>query len=79
MPIPISTRHQSVAVVHNGIIENHFALREMLNSQGKHFYSDTDTEVIAQLISHFYEGELLPAVQKALSHAPRILGNRPHP
>lgn len=58
---------ESIAVVHNGIIENHFALREMLQSKGKTFYSDTDTEVIAQLISHFYEGELLPAVQKALS------------
>lgn len=58
---------ESVAVVHNGIIENHFALREMLQATGKKFYSDTDTEVVAQLISHFYEGELLPAVQKALS------------
>ena len=58
---------ESIAVVHNGIIENHFALREMLQSKGKKFYSDTDSEVIAQLISHFYQGELLPAVQKALS------------
>lgn len=58
---------QSIAVVHNGIIENHFALREMLQAKGMKFYSDTDTEVIAQLISHFYKGELLPAVQKALS------------
>ena len=58
---------ESIAVVHNGIIENHFALREMLQAAGKKFYSDTDTEVIAQLISHFYEGEFLPAVQKALS------------
>ncbi len=58
---------ESVAVVHNGIIENHFALREMLEATGKKFYSDTDTEVVAQLISHFYEGELLSAVQKALS------------
>ncbi len=64
---PHVDQSESVAVVHNGIIENHFALREMLQSKGIKFYSDTDTEVIAQLISHFYDGELLPAVQKALS------------
>jgi glutamine---fructose-6-phosphate transaminase (isomerizing) len=58
---------ESIAVVHNGIIENHFALRTMLEAAGKTFYSDTDTEVIAQLVSYFYAGELLPAVQKALS------------
>jgi len=57
---------QSIAVVHNGIIENHATLRAMLQSKGRTFYSDTDTEVIAQLVSHFYEGQLLPAVQKAL-------------
>ncbi len=58
---------ESIAVVHNGIIENHFALRDMLQAKGKKFYSDTDTEVIAQLISYFYEGEILPAIQKALA------------
>ena len=58
---------ESIAVVHNGIIENHFALREMLQAKGKKFYSDTDTEVIAQLVSYFYEGEILPAIQKALA------------
>jgi glucosamine--fructose-6-phosphate aminotransferase (isomerizing) len=57
---------ETVAVVHNGIIENHFALREMLKAAGKTFYSDTDSEVIAQLIAYFYEGEILLAVQKAL-------------
>jgi glucosamine--fructose-6-phosphate aminotransferase (isomerizing) len=59
---------ESVAVVHNGIVENYLELRQMLQAKGKKFYSDTDTEVIAQLISHFYEGELLSAVQKALTH-----------
>lgn len=58
---------QSVAVVHNGIIENHNSLREMLSAHGRRFYSDTDTEIIAQLIAHFYEGDLLPAVQRALA------------
>jgi glucosamine--fructose-6-phosphate aminotransferase (isomerizing) len=63
---PHFDEQQTVAVVHNGIIENHFALREMLQAKGKTFYSDTDTEVIAQLIAYYYEGEILPAVQKAL-------------
>ncbi len=56
----------SIALVHNGILENHIALREMLKKKGFVFQSDTDTEVIAQLISDFYEGDLLLAVQKAL-------------
>lgn len=64
---PHFDENQSVAVVHNGIIENHSALRKMLLDKGVKFHTGTDTEVIAQLIAHFYEGELLPAVQKALT------------
>lgn len=56
-----------VAVVHNGIIENHRVLREMLETQGVIFKSQTDTEVIAQLIAHYYQGDLAAATQKALS------------
>ncbi|MBS0652855.1 MAG: glutamine--fructose-6-phosphate transaminase (isomerizing) [Verrucomicrobia bacterium] len=63
---PHFDQQQAIAVVHNGIIENHFALREMLQTEGKQFYSDTDTEVIAQLVSHYYTGDLLSAVQQAL-------------
>lgn len=56
-----------IAVVHNGIIENHMALRAMLKKEGVSFYSETDSEVIAKLIGYFYEGDLLAATQKALS------------
>jgi glucosamine--fructose-6-phosphate aminotransferase (isomerizing) len=55
-----------IAVVHNGIIENHASLREMLLEKGVHFRSETDSEVIAQLIAHFYQGNLVEAVQKTL-------------
>jgi glucosamine--fructose-6-phosphate aminotransferase (isomerizing) len=64
---PHLDQSESIAVVHNGIIENHAALRAMLKEKGFSFKSDTDTEVIAQLISHFYEGDLLASVQKTLA------------
>jgi glucosamine--fructose-6-phosphate aminotransferase (isomerizing) len=54
-----------IGLVHNGIIENHEALRTMLEGQGYSFESQTDTEVIVHLIDHFYQGELLEAVQRA--------------
>ena len=56
----------SLAVVHNGIIENHTQLRAMLEEKGCAFASDTDTEVIAHLISHFYKGDLLKAIEKSI-------------
>lgn len=56
----------SLALVHNGIIENHEVLRSELKKQGVKFLSDTDTEVIAHLISSFYKGDILKAVQTAI-------------
>ncbi|MBR9647373.1 glutamine--fructose-6-phosphate transaminase (isomerizing) [Clostridium tyrobutyricum] len=55
----------TISVVHNGIIENYIELREWLMSLGYKFISDTDTEVIPQIIDHFYNGNLLDAVIKA--------------
>lgn len=63
---PHFDENSHIAVVHNGIIENHSSLRQMLIEKGYTFYSETDSEVIAQLISHFYEGNFVVAVQKAL-------------
>ncbi|MGT3101510.1 hypothetical protein ACVSPB_29485, partial [Klebsiella pneumoniae] len=60
-----------IALVHNGIIENHDELRAELKARGYVFASQTDTEVIAHLIDHLYSGDLLDAVQQAL---PRLKG-----
>jgi glucosamine--fructose-6-phosphate aminotransferase (isomerizing) len=56
----------SLAVVHNGIIENHAQLRLSLEKQGVSFLSDTDTEVIAHLIASLYHGDLLNAIQQTV-------------
>ena len=57
-----------IAVVHNGIVENHSALRRMLQSEGVVLKSETDTEVIPNLIARFYEdgGDLAWATKKSL-------------
>ncbi len=60
---------QSVAVVHNGIIENHEALREELQQKGYQFESETDTEVVVHLIEYYRKSEhsLLAAVRKSVA------------
>ncbi len=54
------------AVVHNGIIENYAELKQKLIAQGYTFSSDTDTEVVANLIAEFYNGDFVQAVASAL-------------
>lgn len=58
-----------IAVVHNGIIENHDQQRERLTALGYQFYSQTDTEVIAHLVHYYYQQskDLLQAVQQSIS------------
>jgi glucosamine--fructose-6-phosphate aminotransferase (isomerizing) len=56
----------SIALVHNGIIENHEELRTELQAVGYQFESQTDTEVIAHLVHHLYHGDLLEAVQQTV-------------
>ena len=57
----------TIAVVHNGVIENYSALKRQLQDDGVKFQSDTDTEVIAQLVQQHYDGDLVEAVHKVLS------------
>jgi glucosamine--fructose-6-phosphate aminotransferase (isomerizing) len=57
----------AVAVVHNGVIENYAALKRQLEADGVVFQSQTDTEVIAQLIAHHMNGDLVAAVRKVLT------------
>ena len=58
-----------IAVVHNGIIENYLELKELLLARGKKFQSETDTEVVANLIEFYYDMgcDFKDAVQKAVS------------
>ncbi|CEN80379.1 glutamine--fructose-6-phosphate transaminase (isomerizing) [Paraclostridium sordellii] len=55
---------RTIAVVHNGIIENYIELKEELQAEGVKFLSQTDTEVVAHLVDKYYEGNLLDAVYK---------------
>ncbi|NLA87566.1 MAG: glutamine--fructose-6-phosphate transaminase (isomerizing), partial [Clostridiales bacterium] len=60
------TANGDIAVVHNGIIENYIELKKELLDEGYEFASETDTEVLAHLIDHFYYGDLVEAVKKVL-------------
>ncbi|MFH1173271.1 MAG: glutamine--fructose-6-phosphate transaminase (isomerizing), partial [bacterium] len=56
----------SIAIVHNGIIENYRALKELLIKEGHRIISETDSEIIAHLVEKFYQGDLEKAVIETL-------------
>jgi glucosamine--fructose-6-phosphate aminotransferase (isomerizing) len=62
---PMVDARQRLALIHNGIIENFLPLKRRLQAEGWTFTSDTDTEVIANLISSYLDGDLLAAVARA--------------
>lgn len=62
---PHQSSKSDITVVHNGIIENYLELRDWLKGEGYNFLSETDTEVIPNLIDYYYEGDLFEAVVKA--------------
>ena len=55
-----------IAVVHNGIIENYAQIKEFLESKDVKFVSQTDTEVVAQLLEYYYRGDIMEALTKVL-------------
>ena len=55
------------AVVHNGIIENYLYLKNHLIRRGVEFVSETDTEVVAQMLEYYYQGDVLEAIRKVIS------------
>ena len=65
---PHTGEQGKIALVHNGIIENYVEIKDFLISRGVHFCSDTDTEVVAQLLEYYYliSGDLLGSVYKVL-------------
>ncbi len=69
---PHFNKEKSIAVVHNGIIENYQPLRDKLISKGYEFVSQTDTEVVAQLLDYYYTGNPAEAIAKVMH---RVVGS----
>jgi glucosamine--fructose-6-phosphate aminotransferase (isomerizing) len=80
---PHTDESGGLALVHNGIIENFQFLRRYLKGQGIEPRTETDTEVLALLVAHYYEGSLEQAVRRALSIVEGTYGiavmHRDHP
>ncbi|PQQ68328.1 glutamine--fructose-6-phosphate transaminase (isomerizing) [Acetivibrio saccincola] len=64
---PHVSKSGKIAVVHNGIIENYLELKEFLETKGYEFVSETDTEVVGNLVEYNYKGDLVKAVIETLN------------
>ena len=64
---PHSSENGKFVVVHNGIIENYDVIKKQLREKGVKFTSDTDTEVVPQLLAYYYDGDLLKTVSKVVN------------
>ena len=63
---PHYNQTETIAVVHNGIIENYLKLRKYLEEKGYQFVSETDTEIVAHLLDRYYKGDPLEAITKVM-------------
>ncbi|MCI8494130.1 MAG: glutamine--fructose-6-phosphate transaminase (isomerizing) [Lachnospiraceae bacterium] len=63
---PHFNREETIAVVHNGIIENYMKLKKYLEGKGYQFTSDTDTEVVAHLLDYYYKGDPIEAITRMM-------------
>lgn len=63
---PHYNKTETIAVVHNGIIENYLKLKKKLLDKGYEFLSETDTEVVAHLLDYYYKGDPLEAITKVM-------------
>lgn len=63
---PHFNKDSSIAVVHNGIIENYMKLKKKLEAHGYEFLSQTDTEVIVQMLDYYYDGNPLETITKVM-------------
>lgn len=64
---PHMNKDSSIVVVHNGIIENYLKLKKKLTDKGYEFKSQTDTEVLVQLLDYYYKGNPLEAITKVMN------------
>ncbi|GMU63956.1 MAG: glutamine--fructose-6-phosphate aminotransferase [isomerizing] [Acidobacteriota bacterium] len=63
---PVTDSRGRIAIIHNGIIENFLPIKRRLQADGWTFVTDTDTEVIANLVSSYFDGDLAAAVRRAV-------------
>ena len=75
---PHMNEEHTIAVVHNGIIENYEKLKQRLEKKGYRFVSETDTEVLAHMLTEYYRGDPVEAIEKVMHRVEGFLCSRHH-